>query len=198
MPLAKMRSMGAVSVLRGGGLVHLVQALAGPELALEVLVAAAHAAQAEQLAEDHRPAGQRREQQPGHHELHHQAGVQHQVVMDRSWFMGRGQCFQHGVGNAARPQRGGIDAADADAAFGQQRAVLHQACWAGSSTKRGRHSVTCTVTSAGRPAGRAQVADLGVGDHEHGAGLVLQRLLLSDPRPSERSHSVRARSKNFR
>jgi hypothetical protein len=65
MPEAKMRSIDAAeSAPLGRIVVEVGQVLAGPELALEFVVLGAHPAQAEELAEDHRPAHQRGEHQP--------------------------------------------------------------------------------------------------------------------------------------
>ena len=60
-------------------LVKIVQVLAGPEIAFEDFVLRSHLAQAKELAEDHRPARQRGDQQARHHQLHHQARLQYEA-----------------------------------------------------------------------------------------------------------------------
>src|SRR6185295_7998906 len=85
--------------------------LAGPELALEILVHRAHPAQPEHLAEDHRPAAERDEQQPEHHDLHDEAGMQHQaddgeiLVHAMAWRMSLGILRGRKVPVSTQPMR---------------------------------------------------------------------------------------------
>jgi hypothetical protein len=64
--------------LRGSG-IELVEVGTRPELALEVFVVVANAANGEDLAEDRGPADHRNHHQQHHHGLHHPARVEHQL-----------------------------------------------------------------------------------------------------------------------
>ena len=192
MPLAKMRSMGAVVAALGGVGVELVEVAAGPELALELLVVAAHALQAEQLAEDHRPAGQRGEQQAGHHQLHDPAGVQDQVKMECPGSLGnvfgmavgmrRGRKFRHRrsrCGCGLRPQQHrGYARARWPAAPGLLDASSHGRCRRGSTLTSIRSSSRAGLGN-GREYRRRRTARL-------------YRFASAPAKARARSHSVRA------
>ena len=108
--------------------VQVVEVSAGPELALELVVRGLDAAQAEQLAEDHRPARERREHEPGHDHLHDGARLQDERD-DREVLVHRMAC-EDVVGDAAGLESSELDAADADRALGDEVAGapcrLHQ------------------------------------------------------------------------
>ena len=91
------RAVGAL----GGVCIELVEVLADPELALEFFVRGTSALQAEELAEDHGPAGQRGDHQPRHHQLHHDACVQHErddrEVLVHSLFLSRERVIEIGT-----------------------------------------------------------------------------------------------------
>ena len=59
--------------------VELIEAGAGPKLALKAFVLRFDALQAKDFAKNRRPAGYRYQQQNQHHKLHDQAGVQHKL-----------------------------------------------------------------------------------------------------------------------
>ena len=87
---------GRPGVLRSGS-VQVVQAGARPEITLEGLVQRFHALDGAQLAEDGGPASDGDDEQQQHHDLHHEAGVQHEledgkvlVHADRRWTMSSG------------------------------------------------------------------------------------------------------------
>ena len=143
-----MRSIGAPSARLAGVVVQVVEVLAGPELALEFVVAArapASGRRACRRSPSSSPA--RRAAGPAMTSCTTKLACSTRVRMERSWFIGGSRCRERLDGrNAARPEGSGIDAADADRALGQQLALRRARPAARCSCWRRPRSRTCTVT----------------------------------------------------
>jgi hypothetical protein len=63
----------------GGGVEEVVEAGAGPELAFEFLVLSLDLLERKELAENRRPAANGHQHEQQHDELHHDAGIEHQM-----------------------------------------------------------------------------------------------------------------------
>ena len=198
MPLAKMRSIGAVARLGGAGLLQLGAGCGRTRIALEVVVALAHALQAEDLAEDHRPTGQRHDQQPGHHELHHEAGMQHERE-DREVLVHVRCCSRTRRECGSGLKRRGASTQAMRMSPSASSSVPRQACCCRCMRRAAGIGARATVTSS-RSSSRAgaQVAHGGLGDDEHRAVVAQHAAARSPARAAIRCARARRTSGSWR
>jgi hypothetical protein len=172
--------------------VEVVEVAAGPELALELVVRRLGAAQAESLPKMTVQLASDAIMSPAITICTTMLACSTSVTMEKSWFIDEGEADV--VGDSAGAESSELDAADADRALGQQLAGRRASCAISRLAWPRWTTATLTSMTSSSRAGRRYRSAVSLTTKAMPASV----RSASWPKPRLRSHSVRARSKNFR